>query len=121
MSALEKLPWLRIAVIHASHLIVLEGEQWPMSGLPAANVETTVPLLPGVCQSIRERRRLLLSCLTDGLGTTLLCFRCKFEKNSAEKGNGGAIFFDSIHKQNLTLQLVRSHIENNVAELGGTT
>ena len=53
--------------------------------------------------------------------STFLCVDCTFEKNSAEKGNGGAVFFDSHPKQNLALRIVQSHIENNVAELGGRT
>ena len=53
--------------------------------------------------------------------SSFLCSDCTFENNSAGKGEGGAIFFDSQHEQILALQLVRSRIENNVAELGGKT
>ena len=51
--------------------------------------------------------------------STFLCADCKFENNSAEKGNGGAVFFDSQPNQTLALQIVQSRFENNSAELGG--
>ena len=41
--------------------------------------------------------------------------------NSAEKGNGGAIFFNSIPESSHAFKLTGSHIVNNVAKLGGTT
>ena len=53
--------------------------------------------------------------------STFLCSDCTFENNSAKKGDGGAIFFDSNRKQRLSLQLVGSRIESNTANLGGKT
>ena len=47
------------------------------------------------------------------------CAGCKFKNNSADNGNGGAVFFDSRPNQTLALQLVQSRFENNEAELGG--
>ena len=41
------------------------------------------------------------------------------DNNSANRGNGGAVFFDAHSEQNLALQLVQSHVENNVAKMGG--
>ena len=53
--------------------------------------------------------------------STFSCTNCTFKNNSAKKGDGGAIFFDSNRKQRLSLQLVGSRIENNTANLGGKT
>ena len=75
-----------------------------------------------------EARNLSIShCRADNSGggvmsrahSTFLCADCKFENNSAEKGNGGAVFFDSQPDQTLALQIVQSRFENNSAELGG--
>ena len=55
------------------------------------------------------------------VNSTFLCVGCTFENNSAERGNGGAVFFDSHPERTLALQIVKSRIENNVAELGGKT
>ena len=53
--------------------------------------------------------------------SAFLCTDCKFENNSAQRGNGGAVFFDSQPNQTLALQIVQSRFENNAAELGGRT
>ena len=79
--------------------------------------------------NLTTRNISILHCRADNDGggvmspvnSTFLCVGCTFENNSAEKGNGGAVFFDSHPKQNLALQIVQSHIKNNVAELGGKT
>ena len=51
--------------------------------------------------------------------STVLCSDCKLNSNSAKEGQGGVIFLDADFEQNLALQLVQSHIENNVARMGG--
>ena len=51
--------------------------------------------------------------------STFLCTDCTFRNNSAKHGNGGAVFFDAHSDQTLPLQLVRNHVEENTADLGG--
>ena len=51
--------------------------------------------------------------------STIFCSDCKLYNNSAKGGNGGAIFFDTDLEYSLALQLVKCHIEKNVANLGG--
>ena len=51
--------------------------------------------------------------------STLLCVNCTLRENSAENGNGGAIFFEASADQLLALELVQSRILLNRATLGG--
>ena len=79
--------------------------------------------------NMATRNLSILHCRADNDGggvmslvnSTFLCVGCTFENNSAERGNGGAVFFDSHPERTLALQIVKSRIENNVAELGGKT
>ena len=79
--------------------------------------------------NMTARNLSIIHCRADNSGggvmsrahSTLLCADCKFANNSAEEGNGGAIFFDSRYNQTLALQIVQSRFENNVAEFGGMT
>ena len=80
--------------------------------------------------SITTARNLsIIHCRADNSGggvmsrahSTFLCTDCKFENNSVQKGNGGAIFFDSHPNQTLALQIVQSRFENNEANFGGKT
>ena len=73
------------------------------------------------------RNLTIARCEADGDGggvmakdaSTFLCADCVLRDNSANEGNGGAVFFDVDPKQTLVLQLTRNRIENNAAKLGG--